>query len=174
MKKKDYTLAGYVSITNAVLTLPLVFISVFMMIESGGEFSLVQTLLSVAQTGLIIYMYLSFKELLNNNYNYREINNFIDILIVGSIVMVLLDLASPIIGSALVFVAIIILGVVKVIAFVKLLNIKDDLYGHLKPLAYTSIATGVLLASVLLIGLAFIPSIISDIVLGMIFFKASK
>lgn len=174
MIQKDYTMAGYVSIVNAVLTLPLAFISLFIVIDSGNGFSLAQSLLQVVQIGFFVYMFLSFKDLINKNFNFKEVNNLIDVLIVGNVLLILLNFFSPLIGGIIALLAMVVLGIIQVVIFIKLLGLGSDLYGYLKPLAYTSIATGVLIASILLMGFAFIPSIISDVILGMIFFKASK
>lgn len=178
MDNKDYTLAGWISIINATLTLPLVLMSIFFMYVEG-EYKVAQTFLSTLNIGFIIYMLFSFKKLLNNNFNFKEVNTLIDILIVGNILMHLLTIFSSsifpsFVESFLGIIVIFFLGIIQVIIFIKLLGLKEDLYGHLKPLAYSSITAGILMASIILIGVAFIPSIISDIILGMIFFKASK
>lgn len=177
MINKDYTLAGWLSIISAALTLPMVFMSVFFL-YAKGEYKVTQTILLTINTGIVIYIFFSFKELLNNKFNFKEVNTFVDILIVGNAFLLLLIIFSFFIEifivDLLVIIAIITLGIVQVVIFIKLLDLKEDLYGHLKPLAYSSIIAGILTASIILTVVSFIPSIISDIMLGMIFFKASK
>lgn len=174
MAKKYYSLAGWISITKAALELPMAFLIVFSAFYEGVGSEVIPNLLSIISTGLMAYMYLSFKELLNNRFKFYEVNTFIDLMIVGNIILVLISMFSSYLGSIIAVIAFVPLGIIQAILFIKLLGLKDDLYGLLKPLAYSSIATGILIASILLMPVAYIPSIIAEVILGMIFFKATK
>ena len=66
------------------------------------------------------------------------------------------------------------LGVVQAVFGFKLLNCDDDLFGHLKKLAYLTIAIGILLGTIVLAVVVPIVSAVADVVLALIFFRGAK
>jgi peptidoglycan biosynthesis protein MviN/MurJ (putative lipid II flippase) len=76
-------------------------------------------------------------------------------------------------GYALI-VVLVLLGIVQVQFGNRLLKLSNNLDGMLKPFCYANMATGILLATVVLIPLSIPVSALSDLMLGTIFFNMSK
>ena len=57
---------------------------------------------------------------------------------------------------------------------VKILSLNNNFYGLLIPFAFTIIATGLCFATVILLPLALLISVVSDVILGIIFFRAAE
>jgi hypothetical protein len=66
------------------------------------------------------------------------------------------------------------LGIVQAQFGFRLRRLPDNLGGLLKPFCYANMATGILLASVILMPLSIIISALSDLMLGTIFFNMSR
>ena len=75
-------------------------------------------------------------------------------------------------GYALI-VVLVLLGIVQIEFGYKLLRLPNDLGGMLKPFCYANLATGILLATVVLVPLSIPVSALSDLMLGTIFFNMS-
>jgi hypothetical protein len=65
-------------------------------------------------------------------------------------------------------------GVVQAHFGYKLLKLPNDLGGMLKPFCYVNMATGILMATIILIPVGIVVSAISDLMLGTIFFNMGK
>jgi hypothetical protein len=65
-------------------------------------------------------------------------------------------------------------GIVQVQLGYKLLKLKNNLDGLLKPFCYANMATGILFTTIFLIPLGVVVSAISDLMLGTLFLNMSK
>jgi hypothetical protein len=119
------------------------------------------------------------KRFLNNLFNFRNTDKNIDLMIITGIVAGVLSVAvlyvTPLkesIGYAGIGI-VMVQGVVQAQFGYKLLKLPYDLGGMLKPFCYANIATGILLATIVLIPFGIVVSALSDLMLGTIFFKIS-
>lgn len=178
--KERLNVAGWLSITNAVVTIPLVVISVFLVAIGGAGGKIIQAALTLASLGLFVYIFWSLRNLLNSRFQFHDVDTYISALIWGNVVISILSVLSLVGGgleiavNLLSIVALIPFGIVLIVFAIRILRLSDDLSGFLKPFSYTSIATGVCFATIILIPLGLIASAASDVILGMIFFRAAE
>ena len=66
------------------------------------------------------------------------------------------------------------LAILSIIFAVKLLRLEDNLYGLLKPYAYTTIVASALFATFLLAFLGFFLDAACSVMLGLIFLRAAR
>ena len=98
MTTQRLTLAGWLAITNAVLTIPLFALSVFLGTQSGGGVKLATVLLTIISLAIFIFIFLSLKDLLNTRFSFRDTDIFINVLIWANVAVSLfsvLGLLSP-------------------------------------------------------------------------------
>ncbi len=180
MTKEKLSLAGWIAIINAVITIPIIGLFVFLGVQSGAGAKIAQAILMIISLWLFIYIFSSLKELLNIRFGFYDTDTFIKLLIwinAGSTVLSIFPLFIPQTETLIGILSVLLLiplGVILIIFSVKLLRLTDNLYEMLKPFAYMSIATGFCFATIFLIPFALITSAASDIILGIIFFRASE
>jgi len=73
-----------------------------------------------------------------------------------------------------VIVVLVALGIIQAQFGYRLLKLSDDLGGLLRPFCYANMATGIFLASVILMPLSIFVSAVSDLMLATIFFNISR
>jgi hypothetical protein len=180
MDQGQMRLAGWLSIINAVLTIPLAVISFALGTRSGQESQVISVILTVASAFLFTYIMSSLKSLLGQCYRFHETDGLITALIVLNVVLAVVSILGEIIAPLkttiawLLVISIVPLGVIFIVFAIKLLRLQDNLYGMLKPFSYLSIATGVCFATIVLLPLGLLTSIVTDILLGMIFFRVAE
>jgi len=146
-------------------------------------------LLFIVFTGLGVYVLYMFRRLLNELYNFHEIDLLITISIWWGIIFQISSLALrgmfivlwPVSKMALTItyfsfmtIAMVIIGIVDILIAVKLLKIKDALSDLLKAFAYLTIVAGILEVSIVLSPLAFLLIPVSCIILGMILLRGKE
>lgn len=165
---------------SAFLTVPIVYLSYVIESRTDAVATVIQAVIQITATMLFVAIVLYLKKLLNTVFTFHDTDRNINLLLLASIVMGVLSMGAlyfePLkesLGSA-VIVMLIAQGIVQVQFGYKLLKLPYDLGGMLKPFCYANMATGVLLASVVLIPLGILISAISDLMLGTIFFNISR
>ncbi|MCS7278572.1 MAG: hypothetical protein NZ530_00740 [Thermodesulfobacteriaceae bacterium] len=186
MKKTQLKFAGWLSIISAIITIPVTKLLMFLHSVDKLEVKFFQMLLIFISVGLFIYIYLSFKKLLNLKFRFHHVDNCISILIFGNITLSILNILSLLIDFQnkifdILFISIIIsLGVVFIIFGLRILQLSHDLFGLLKPFSYTSIIIGlcystiILIPTNILIPIGVVADVIGDVILGIIFLKAAQ
>jgi len=190
MTAQRLTLACWLSITYAVLTIPYLLIGVFLvkfrffLVKSGGGLKQVYLLLMLVTLVLCIFVLSSLKKLLNTRFSFRDTDIFIDILILLNIASTVISVFSTLfpalkseeaVVSGVLFLAMgITYGIVYVVFAIKLLRLQETMYGMLKPFAYTTMVEGICYASIVLVPIALIASIVSCVILGNIFMRAAE
>jgi tellurite resistance protein TehA-like permease len=71
-------------------------------------------------------------------------------------------------------VSFIIFGILSIIFATRLLRFPGNLYGLLKPFCYTMIASGICFITIFLAPVGVIVGAVSDVILGIIFFRAAE
>ncbi len=185
MDHKKYSTAGWLSIANAVLTVPTIALGFLLdyLARSSPVGNILQIALSILFCALAVYILYVFKNLLNVRYQFHIANNIILVLIWINIIFTItglpkylmpgvgtVKLTSEIIGAVLFY----LLGIITIIFGVKLLKLKDDLFGLLKPFAYINIVSGVCIISILLLPIGLLCAVTAYIIQGIIFLRAAE
>jgi hypothetical protein len=181
MDSNKYNLAGWLAILYAVMLVPqIVFGFIVEKTASGNPVAeTFMTLLNLAGYALVIYVLAMFRHLLNERFDFHEVDIFIWILIWANVLFAGLGLVAlvPVLERPLGFMVLALFVPYSIITAVlgfKLLHLKDDLFGLLKPYAYTTIALGILGATILLMPIALFIQIAALIIQGMIFLRAKE
>lgn len=194
---RQYETVGWLSITSAILLFPAVVFSIIL--EIGKRPALLGLLIPYVvlfglSMGLSLYALHRFKGLLNDRYGFHDVDNIIRaIVILGSVMMVVgigmkvagafakVTVQDPraLIPMAVGMVVILVLiglplSILSIIFAVKLLRLRDDLFGLLKPYAYTMIVASALFATFLLAFLGMFLDAACSVMLGVIFLRAAK
>lgn len=165
---------------SAFLTLPLIYLSYLIESRTDAVATLVAAAIQLSGTMLFVAIVCYLKKLLNAVFRFHDTDRNLNLLVIAAIVIGVLSLGAlysePLkqsLGSA-VIVVLIAQGIVQAHFGYRLLKLPYDLGGMLKPFCYANMATGVLLASVVLIPAGILVSAISDLMLGTIFFNIAR
>jgi hypothetical protein len=167
--KKQLDLAGWCSITNALIAIPSLAMSWFLETVKGIGPRLSQAILTVVGLGLFLYVIYSLRGLLNSRFKFHEV----DVLAAIS----LLSLGTGQLESfmeILTVAALIVFGILSIMFATRLLRLSGSLYGLLKPFCYVTIGSGIFLVTVFLLPVAILAGAVADIILGVIFFRAAE
>jgi hypothetical protein len=188
MKKNQYTLAGWSAITSFVVGCPLVIIGFVydILIQLHQEFMpafyLIVVLLTLLQLVCSIYAFYQFKKLLNERYQFHQVDMLMIIIIIGSILItavILFFRAVPVIPVKFIGLAAIIavgipLSILGIVFSVKLLHLNHSLHGLLKPLAFTYIAACCCFLTVILSSVGLLIAAAFDLLLGIAFLRGEE
>lgn len=173
-------IAGWLAMASAFLTLPLAYLSLNLEGMADIYANEIQSYIQIAGTLLFVAILMCLKKLLNSLFAFHKTDRALQLLVLASMVMGVLSIGAfsfptlkPSLDSA-VLVLLVAMGIVQVQFGYKLLKLTNDLGGMLKPFCYANIATGILLASVLLMPVSIFVSAVSDLMLGTIFFNLSR
>jgi hypothetical protein len=192
-----YALAGWTSILSAALTLAMLGLSLAFdlskIVETRGAFS--PALWTIQQTTLVValdafawvtgvYVFIRFRDLLRERYNFHAIDQLIWIVIVAGLLISVAShgqriLADRTLGNAVVSVATMVIlgvlnGVIGIVFATRLLKINGNLNGYKKPLAYVYLAGSICFMLVLpaLVGIVLLCTF--NIILALVFFQGDE
>jgi len=192
MGANKYAAAGWLAIVQAVL-FPLSF--VVGIIEAGiaqGIFDVSRPFfgpsdfLMIVFTIISVYALLMFKQLLNERYEYHDLDLLIYISIWWVIVFQVVGLGLGLLASVywpvdrivllvvyLIFMtaAMVSIGIVDILIAVKLLKVKEQFSEYIRAFAYISMAAGILEVTILLSPLSLLLVPVTWIILALIFFR---
>jgi hypothetical protein len=180
MTKERLNLAGWLSITNALFAVPSVAMYLFLETDKGPGAKLAQALLTIVGLGLVVYVLSSFRRLLSSRFQFHEVDLYISLLIwinIAISILSLLALASDIFEEPMnVFSTISLMaqGIVLIMFATRLLRLPANLYGLLKPYACITIVGGICAIVIFLFWAAIIAGAVTDVILGIIFFRAAE
>jgi hypothetical protein len=182
LNEKNLSLAGWLAVLSTVLPLPLLAVNVvsWMAEDHRALWHWLAALAGAVYVGVEVYLIVMFRHLLNQKAAFHDVDRYITWLIGLSIAISALGILDIPLAEAedvmdiVSLILTMVYGIVCVVFGIKLLNCEDNLFGYLKPFAYLHIATGVMTAMILFILLAIATSIISDVILALIFFKGAK
>jgi hypothetical protein len=142
--------------------------------------TIIQTVITLSGAALFTFIVLYLKKFINSFFKFHSTDRNLELLIVANIVVAVLTLGAiyftqlkESIEYAVLTVAVA-QGIVQIQFGYKLLKLPNDFGGMLKPFCYANIATGVLMASIILIPLGIVASAVSDLMLGTIFLNMGK
>lgn len=174
-------LAGYVSLFNALITLPVFFYSLLLegnkrAISSGLQLILI----SAGCTAIAVFLMVSLRKYVLIKKGFDSIKKPILFLIIGYLISFVLSTVNMFFPSGekmaalIAVVSLIILGLLQVHLGIRLFHLDHNLNGFRKPYSILLIVTGLLTASIALSPIAMFSSAVSDIMLGTIFLQAAK
>jgi len=180
MTKGQLTLAGWLSMTSAIFSIPSIAMSWFLE-EMGGEGAkLSQAILTLVSLGLFLYVIISLKKLLNYRFKFHQVDIYISLLIWGNVILSALSLLALVsqgfesLMNILSIVSFIFIGILAIMFGTRLLQFPGNLFGLLKPFCYTTIASGICFITVFLASVGIIVGAVSDVILATIFFRAAE
>lgn len=180
MNSKALKLAGFLAMVSAFLSLPLAYLSFWLDGRIDPLANGIQTFIQVVGTLLFLAIILNLKRFLNSFYKFYDTDKQIALMVVASMAagaVVIGMFTFPALKESLgtvVLALLVVQGIVQAQFGYKLLKLPDDLGGMLKPFCYANLATGIFLASVILIPFAIVASAIADLMLGTIFLNMAK
>lgn len=170
--------AGWLAVLGAVLTVPQFVFSLVVAVGSPrGAALLADRVVGSLIVAISLYLLICLRRLLNSRFSFHDTDNLITAMIWTSAGGWLLSvLAPPDRFTALDAIALLVgiaLAVLTVVFGIKLLRLSEDLYGLLKPFAYTLIAAAVLAATVILLPVGVLVDVANNVILAMVFFRAA-
>jgi hypothetical protein len=176
----SYTLAGWLAIASAIMIVPQVILAILIEFLVGRNPFWTMTVAVMNVVGLVIGIYVlyMFRQLLNERFSFHGVDTIVTILILANVASSLIGLIGLMprlhlaagVTMAVLFVP---FGILSIVFGVKLLNLKDSVFGLLKPYAYVTIASGVCAATVLLSPFGLLLGVTALVIQGIIFLKAS-
>ncbi len=181
---KLYTLAGWLAILQAVILLATTGVDLFVKIMSLSGSGYIQLIIGFHVVGklLAIYVLFMFRRLLNERHNFHKA----DTLIYG---LIFCYAAAPLIGAAglvldpqlssmnaltIIYGIYVLSSLISIVYAIRLLKLESNLSGLLKPYVYSTIASGVCGATLVLGGFGSVIFMVSLILLGMILIRAKS
>jgi hypothetical protein len=180
MTKGRLTRGGWISIANGLFTVPAVGMSFYLGSDEGIGTAMAQALLTLVSLGLFLYILSTLRLLLNVRFRFHEVDVFISYLMWGNLSLSLFHLLTLITREfewavgVLSVIAYIFFGILSILFATRLLKLPGGLYGLLKPFSYLSLLSGICFVSVMLLPVGILVGAASDVVLGVIFFRAAE
>lgn len=179
--KGEFRTAAWLSIINAVLSLPAFFLGVISYFANHPGIKAIYAILMVIALILLIAVFLAFQKALNVLYNFHDVDAYISAFLVLNVIATVMDIISVaksprlhITVSVLFAIASIICGVVLLIFAIKMLSFKENIVGLLRPFVYALLAQAICMVTVVLIPLALFASVAADVILALLFFRLSE
>jgi hypothetical protein len=141
---------------------------------------MVQVGLQVVGTSLFVVITLILKRVLHRLFVFHDTDRSIDLMIMVNVVaggLLLGGVCFPGIGESTGIAALVLMvfqGVIQLQFGYKLLRLRNNLGGMLKPFCYLNMATGICLSSIMLILPGILLSAISDLMLATIYFEIAR
>jgi hypothetical protein len=176
-----YTLAGWLSILQAVIILPMVGVDFFaesMSLSGSGIFRLI-TGFHVASKLFGIFALFMFRRLLNERHSFNKADKLINALIGCYAAAALIGAMGLMLNRHIDFMPALAIisglsGLISIVYAIRLLKLECNLSGLLKPYVYSTIAGGVLGATIVLGEFGRPIFMVSLILLGMILIRAES
>lgn len=161
---------------SAFASIPLTYFSYQLDGSADPAATGIQIGIQVVGALLFVAITLLFRKLLNARFSFHDTDRSIDLMVVANVLasgMAVVALCVPQLKETLeiaALVTVVFQGLVQVRFGSRLLRLQDNLDGMLRPFCYLNMATGVCVASVVLIVVGVVVSSITDLMLGTIFF----
>lgn len=158
-KKKLFMIAGVFSFVCSALTLIFLFNILIINILHYYKIAIHDTkIMIIARLVLDVYIFIFFRKLLNDKYRFPDVNTYIVLIIIFDVITSLLNIATQFIykyhsthSTDLLYILYeiffvlspIAYGIIMIVFSVKLLHLRDNLSGFLKPFCYLMIAAAI-------------------------------
>ena len=165
---------------SAFASIPMAYLAFKLESNVDSTGTLILAAMQVAGTILFVAITLFLKRLLNRIFNFQETDKNIDLMIMANVVAALFVITGMYVSQIketagiVALVIMVFQGIVQIQFGYKLLKLQNSLSGLHKPFCYLNMATGVCIASIVLILVGVFASAISDLMLATIFFNVAK
>jgi hypothetical protein len=172
--------AGWLAMTSAILTLPLLWFSLQNQGRTELSLKVMDLIIQVVGACLFVALSIMLRRFLGRRFAFHATDRVIGLMIISNLGIGLMSLVAtfaPAVQQAAAAVmvgAAFALGVLQLRFGYLLLSLPDDLGGMLRPFAYLNMAVGACLASIILAPLAIVLSAVADVMLGTIFLQAAR
>lgn len=176
MTYRAMLIAGWLSVLSSFVTIPVAYLSWKLEGRIDAKAVLIQSCIQILGILLFLAIILCLKRLLNASFRFHEVDKEISWLIKTNVMAGIITIASlqaTDLNDTFGLAAIILIaaqGIVQVRFGYRLLKLNDPIGGMLKSYCYLNMATGVCIASLILILVGMVLSAVSDLMLGTIFF----
>jgi hypothetical protein len=172
--------AGWLAMASAFASIPLTYLS--FRLEGSADPAATDIQLGIQLAGMVLYVAITLllRRLLNIRFSFHDTDRSIALMVMANVVASLVAAVAlffPHARETLEIVALAIVafqGVAQVRFGYRLLGLRDNLDGMLRPFCYLNMATGICIASVILLVVGVVVSSLSDLMLGTIFFHIAK
>jgi len=174
---KSMVIAGWLAMISAFMSLPMLYLSYRLAGRVDSAAFIIQAVMQIAGTLLFVALILYLRQLLQAHFSFHDTDRSIGLMLKTGVTagaLTVLSLCFTPLRETVALAVIVILvvqGVVQAQFGYKLLKLPHDLGGMLKPFCYANMATGIMLASVVLLPVGVVVSAIADLMLGTIFFN---
>lgn len=181
MNIRSMKLSAWLCIATALLSLPIILLTVYSEFSDANRVAMtaLEMISNAVYLAMFVVIFSNFKYLLNRYHNTNSANLMISLVIWGNIILTSLSIITMafreldgIVGMISTF-SLIPYGIIHTLLGFKILKLDTDLYGWRKSFSIFTIITGITFATVILIPVGLITSMISDALLAVIFFKAA-
>jgi len=176
---RNLKIAGWLAMASAFLTIPMEYASSVLVTRNDSDAMILLSIIQLFGTLLFLAIMLYVRRLLNCIFNFHLTDRSIDMMIITGLLTGALSIAGIHMTQFKESIDYAGIGMIMAQGFVqaqfgyRLLKLPYDLDGMLKPFCYTNMATGIFLATIILLPAGIISSALSDLMLGTIFFKVS-
>ncbi len=178
LSPKRLKTAGYLAMTSALQTLPWFLFASRIVNRNDPVFRASEASMLVGGLALLVYLLLTFQQLLHRRFAFHHADKTISLLIQAAIIQVatsLLGLTIPELAAAVrmfSIVMLVVVGILHMMFGIWLLQLPSSLGGMHRPYCYLNIVTGFALGTIVLLPLGMLTSSIADVMLGTIFLQA--
>lgn len=182
-QSENYTAAGWLAITSAILSVPLMVLSIIQFVKHSIRSVLmpIGILLLIVITLLTLYAIYKFGKMLNKRHNFHLVDTLIIIIIAGGILItlerILFRIMFPVaLVPLLILLAMtgIPLSIIGILFSVRLMQLDHDLNGMLKPIAYTYMAASICFLTIILSDFGLLFMIAFNVFMGIALIKAGE
>ena len=172
--------AGRLAMLSALLTVPWMVLTFFLVDREGAGPRLAQAALLLVGTVLYVYLMVTLRRLFHAMYAYHGTDALIGLLIKANVVSAVVGAAGlvvPALESSLAVFGIIVavlLGILQLLFGLRLFAFSDPLGGLLRPYCWLNVVTGFCVAVIILLPVGMLTSAVADVMLGTIFFQAAR
>jgi hypothetical protein len=177
---RTLTIAGWLTMISAFATIPMAYLAFKLEDRVDPAGTLILATMQVAGVLLFVAITVFLKRFLNRIFRFHDTDKSIDLMIMANIVAGIFLVGGMYISQIkeasgiAALVMMVFQGIIQFQFGYRLLKLHNTLGGLLKPYCYLNMATGVCVASLVLILVAVVISAICDLMLATIFFNAAK
>ena len=180
MTRRRFTVFAWLTMTSAYATVPMAYLAFLLEGRGDSVGTIMQVGLQVVGTLLFVAITLILKRVLDRLFSFHDTDRNIDLMVmatVGAGGLLIGGLFFPGIRENTEIAALVLMvfqGIVQLQFGYKLLKLRNNLGGMLKPFCFLNMATGLCIASIMLILPGVLLSAISDLMLATIYFEIAR
>lgn len=179
MNRSRLKLAGFITLVNAILTVPFFFYSAMQDDRRAAASRVVDGSITVISLVLTVYILRALQNYLHARYRFTETDPLIAVLVRLNMVAAACAVTGNIFSgleegsSVAVFFLVVAIGAVQLFLGLRLLRINDPLTPLFRPFCWLTAATGFLLASVVMLPAGVVAGAVSDVMLATMFMQTA-